>query len=588
LILLLVSRKVVCPFIASILLSVFLLYHPCNAKDTEDTYNISLVKTAEPVKEGATIDLDGKKIVTETYTVKEGDHIWKVLREKNLLENKNLQELINTLKQLNSSLSNIDMIRPGEKIVIPLVITPVAGISARAGKTPAETIPISAIKDLDLADYIVKEGDSVIKVVEDLYEIPAKDLYNEYLSKLKEINPDIKDINSVHPGQRIKLPIYSPKAVRLPIKADRQETMPATEMTDLQKEDLKAVSGDLKQLFTLMGEQWVDSGEHFFPLKTGGQLKLNAASYPVVDLKSGKKVIVDLYGEMPGRMGDLITSNWDDYSIIHLSGADSLKKAFDMIAAVCGYKRVYSSGEPFVMGGNISFTITADRIIDQGVSDKVRRIVAINFIDKADAGTPGFIRTYLETVGVKVIDYPVPASTGEPVIRDILGEDENGYALIETVLTLTGQDYEKRVQLPVYENRKADLNLMIDADFSVNIGDKVRIIDLNGMGKDIVSLLKEHQFTVYSILTSQAPFDILKGLFDFLGIAYEAGSQRFLSKNGTESRNVLLDIQGITFKDANLKDVFATSLRLPEGVILLLNQKGYRVLQLPDAFAIKE
>jgi len=105
----------------------------------EETYSISLTQTAEPesdtdqeirvVEKKESFSLEGKKVVTETYTVKKGDHLWQLLRERGLLEKKNLPELLAALKKLNSSFANLDVIYPGDKIVIPLTITPGQGSS---------------------------------------------------------------------------------------------------------------------------------------------------------------------------------------------------------------------------------------------------------------------------------------------------------------------------------------------------------------------------------------------------------------------------------------------------------------------------
>ena len=89
-------------------------------------------------------------------------------------------------------------------------------VSAEA--SPPAIVPLEAIKDLDAEFYTIKPGDSLIRVIKSLYDIPKKDLHNEYLDLLKKINPSIRDLNSVYPGQKVKLPIYSPKVVKLPIK----------------------------------------------------------------------------------------------------------------------------------------------------------------------------------------------------------------------------------------------------------------------------------------------------------------------------------------------------------------------------------
>ena len=63
----------------------------------EETYSISLVQTAEVDKEIQ--EVGDKKVLTETYTVKEGDRIWQIFRERGLLQKRNLAELLSMLKK---------------------------------------------------------------------------------------------------------------------------------------------------------------------------------------------------------------------------------------------------------------------------------------------------------------------------------------------------------------------------------------------------------------------------------------------------------------------------------------------------------
>jgi hypothetical protein len=570
-----------------IILTILLSYSLCSAKNDDETYNISLVKTAEVGKTGQVHEVDGKKVIAETYTVKDGDHLWQILREKKVLEKRNLSEFISVLKKLNGSLDNIDMIHPGEKIIIPLVISPIGGISASSKESQPEAVPLEAINDVDLEDYVVRQGDSIIKIVEERYDVPHKELYNEYLSKLKEINPFIKDVNSVYPGQKIKLPIYSPRVVKMPIKVQ-----PVIEpMTGPQKEAIKVIAGQLGEIFTLMGEQWLQTGEHFFPLRASSQLKLNAATYPIIDLSNGKKILVDLYNDLPEKMENLITSNWSDYTVIHLDGKDDLKTAFGRVVQVCGYKKIYGAGEPFVSDGETPVRITADRIIEQDqASSSTKRISVINFLDDNNFRTPESLRRYLELSGIKIIDYPSRPETEKTVNEnlDLLDATDNLNSFIKTLLDATGQIYKTNVELPVYQNERTDINLAIKADFSIQAEGKDHIIDLSGLGKEIINVLQEHQMMVYSIPGKRKSSEIMQGLLEFLGLKHDAGAHQFSSANTPDSHNISIAIEGITFKDANGKEVFATSLKLSPDLIRVLNAKGYRVFQMPITFTTSD
>ena len=62
------------------------------AQETEETYAISLTKT--PGIEKNIYKVDNKNVLTEEYTIKKGEWVWQVLREKGLLKKRNLSELL--------------------------------------------------------------------------------------------------------------------------------------------------------------------------------------------------------------------------------------------------------------------------------------------------------------------------------------------------------------------------------------------------------------------------------------------------------------------------------------------------------------
>ena len=197
----------------------------------EETYSISLTQTAEPEPEveqavrvaekQESFSLEGKKVVTETYRVKKGDHLWQLLRERGLLEKRNLPELLAALKKLNASFTNLDLIYPGDKIIIPLTITPVTGLPLVAAKEEESVISLEQLKDLKLERYTVQQGDSLIKVVKGRYSLRDEQINDRYLQILSRLNPEINNLNRIYPGQVVRLPIYTPQIVRMPIRREK-------------------------------------------------------------------------------------------------------------------------------------------------------------------------------------------------------------------------------------------------------------------------------------------------------------------------------------------------------------------------------
>lgn len=561
-------------------LIILIMCSPCPAQESEDeeTYSISLVQTAEVDRE--IHEVEGKKVLTESYTIKEGDYIWRLLRDRGLTEKRNLVEILSVLKKLNRDLSNLDLVHPGEKIIIPLIISPLGTDETIEEASISATVPLETIKDIE--NYIVRPGDSLIRIVNQLYDIPEEELYDEYLDQLKRINPSISDLNNIYPGQKIRLPIYSPKAVRSPIEIT--SSISEAELTK-HKEDLREIGRQLGEIFSLIGEEWIQTGKHFIPLKTSGQIDLEADSYPIINLRNGKRVIVDLYNLLPEKMAGLITSSWDNYKVVHLQGDEDLKEAIDKVLSLCDYQKVYGMNDPLILGGDIPVRITADWIIGlaQETSSENESTIMITLCHNQEDRTPDSIRTFLGDFGIKVLDYPLLEETITLTENEtsIIDHGDDLPSLVETLLTLAGHTFTREAEVTIYQREGADFSLIINADFMFNIDGRDHVIDLSGMGSDIINLLQEHQISVLSLFDERSSSAIVTRSLEFLGLSFDSNPHPFLAANRAESKNIRLMIPGIIFQDNKYNNILATHLKLSPAITSFLAKKGYSILLLP-------
>jgi LysM repeat protein len=545
----------------------------------EETYNITLTKTAEIDEDQDTYEVKDKKVLGETYTVREGDWLWQILREKGLLKNRNLPELLAVLKSLNKELANLDQIHPGQKIIIPLTVVPLEGIPVASEPATEARVDVEALKEIDLQKYTVKRGDRLIKIIEEEFNIPEQEQYGDYLDLVKRLNPFVEDLDMIRPGQVLRLPVYSPQLVRKPIKRSMWGARKA-----LLDKGPKVVSEHLGQIFTAMGEEWISTGQHFIPFKSGGQINLKAESYPILNLSDGHKVIVDLFHELPEKMVKLILSNWESYRVVHLEG-DNLKTALSKVLAVCNYQRVYRRGEALEIDGEIPLKITADWIIQtgEGKPSKENPLFVLTLLNGPEERTPEAVKTYLEGLGIRTIDFPsggehpenAPATDNEPLITG-----ENPVTLIALIMHFAGQPFSKNEEISVYRSEEAGLQLIINADFYFQRDGKNHMIDLSGLSPDILPLLREQGYRILPLGEEEDPGPMVSKSLEFLGIPFDSNPHRFLAAERGEAQNIRFTIPGILFKDQQEKPVLATGLVLPPGILSLLGQRGFRVLHL--------
>jgi len=545
----------------------------------EETYSISLVQAAETGKEVK--EIDGRKILTENYEVKAGDHLWKILREKGLLQKQNLQDVLHILKRLNTSLTNLDLLHPGETIAIPLVLSPVKEGQKPLPKTKEPPVPLDSLKEADLELYTIRPGDSLIKVIKSKYNLEDRVIHDEYLSLLRKLNPALEDLHRVVPGQKIRFPIYSPQVVRMPLPSPPVgETRP-----EVPEEPPFEFMAQLAAVFKEMGVDWVGAGQHFIPLSTGGQVSLNADSFPIINLPHGRQVIVDARGTLPEKMANLITSNWENYKIVRLHPNDGLRGAIGKILVACAYPKVYRGNEELELPGKIPVRIKADWIVktEDGGPSGMGKYTVLTLMDAGSGRTAPSLKRLLNGMGIRVVEYPFsgePTENAPPVADTLIRAGAGIREALETVFRLTGTSFSKDVEIPVFQSRKSEFNLLVKADFLLSGDGRERIIDLTGLGPEVVSLLKDHRFEVLTLADrSDTASAVLNGL-GFAGIPVDSKSHTLLAAERDASRNISLTVPGFSFSAADGRRVFVPASPLPEVLQSFLSAKGYRILDL--------
>ncbi len=551
---------------------------PVLAEEGEKTYAISLTKTAG-LEQGKIQKVGDKKVLVTPYVVGKGEHLWQILRKKRLLKMGKIGEVLSVLRELNPALGNLDLIHPGQRVLIPLRIVPVAG----AGKSRTrivEKINLADLKNLKIENYTVQPGDALTRVIEGRYGIPARKLYGEYLALVKKLNPNIRDINVILPGQRIKLPIYSPELVRKPIIPERFQK----EKQKPPREKISPLAHELAQVFSELGMDWMRTGQHFIPLSTGGQINLRAESFPVLNAPTGNRVIVDLYDDLPARVADLIQSNWDIYRIVHLTKKDTLRSALTRIFRACAFRNSDGTRHPLQFGGDIRLRITGDWILPMpaGSSEKGPTTAVLTLREPYMPAIPWMIQDYLDALGIKVIDYPAGDSfpeEGEPRPHLIKAPDDP-MSQTEMILKRLGQKFTRSLDIPVYQSETADVKLLIKADFYLNAKGANCVIDFSGLGKKMVVFLKEHGFRVLSLHGMKDPLETLSRTLGFLGVPFKQGPHSFLACKRDRSRNIQLTLRGVSFKDAKAQPILAIKNGLLEEIVAFLWENGYEVLGL--------
>ncbi|MEA3280478.1 MAG: LysM domain-containing protein, partial [Thermodesulfobacteriota bacterium] len=152
----------------------------------------------------------GWDILCEPYIVQRNDWVFKLFRQKGEISHKHFPEFINIFKRINSHVRNIDLIRPGQRILIPLKKLKkdaLPGQSSGIVTIPFVNIPnIPDIIKPYSTEYMVQKGDNISRLIAQKYGLYGTKSYKEGIKLLKLINPDLVDLDRIYTGQKLHMP----------------------------------------------------------------------------------------------------------------------------------------------------------------------------------------------------------------------------------------------------------------------------------------------------------------------------------------------------------------------------------------------
>jgi hypothetical protein len=157
-------------------------------------------------------------VLCEPYTVNKDDWLYKIFRKKGEISEKDFPHFIIIFKEINPEISNIDAIKPGIHILIPLKKVKKGDYEqSTPGNVDVPVIEFSAMQEkIDLKPFIeqhrIKKGESISALIDKEFLQKSGRISEEGLKAFKMANPNIKNINIVYEGSDIYLPDPSIKS----------------------------------------------------------------------------------------------------------------------------------------------------------------------------------------------------------------------------------------------------------------------------------------------------------------------------------------------------------------------------------------
>lgn len=335
----------------------------------------------------------------EPYQVKKGDWLYKIFRKKGEISERDFPRFLTIFKEINPLISNIDSIKTGSTILIPLKKIKKEDYEQTAsGTIDVPVIEFSSMpEDLSLKPFVkehrIKKGETVSDLLHKDFLKKGGLISEEGLKAFQLANPNIKNINIVYEGEQIFIPdpsLRSQPWFRSLFGKKPPPELPEKkqEIIHSRQEKIAAIElARLKKYASLIGGTLMSHGEMYFPGNGTSTHVLDLSSTPLIETKDGSKILI-----LPenGDHTDLVAhvkAYWKNLKTQALTESlDSLKKTkakqkksiknrtneykhmITQVLSKTGYQYIPEDRIPFVLN-NIQLEAPFGRVIREDNTD---------------------------------------------------------------------------------------------------------------------------------------------------------------------------------------------------------------------------
>ena len=621
------NRKKIVSFIS---LAVFLFFASGSAfpQESSETKSISFTKNVvvKKYKEG--------EVHAEPYTVKEKDNLWKILVDGYGIKNNQFYFFCSITKSLNPDLQDVNQLVPKQMLLIPFKYITHLNIPEDEMRSVLRTVLSAPLSQVPTEKYTFSQGEHLAQVLRDMYNIPDDLIFDQYLNLVRKLNPDLENMNLVKPEQTIELPAIAAYRLASPVEGIVKKEVIKKEVVKQEavKEKVVEKKGPTKKSAVAQGVQPAQEGDpslpedpHFkalarnmprnkdayiksmssiaeafqgelhrmgdisIPLMEESHITIDTNTFPILQLTSEKRLIVDHGGDLPTGLVDLVQFDPGNYEVVTLDEHETMRSVLDKLFDAAGYFSVDKSRNPLVFGDQVQFEISGDWVIygDEFMED----IMVVNVIEKGEEPVDAQLKNSADAFGVDMIDlYMVGEGEGVPVPEKI--EDStcpgdipaidvsNGTVLVDSLLGLLGQQYRKDYTLKLFRGQSEGFDVEVKADRYFERGGIRHIIKFHPISEKLMEVIAKQGDRIISLpveIKDSSP--VIQDFLSFMGFNYDAPRPGFFDTSGGKKRAGLF-IPGILIKREKQDDILLTSSPLKNEIYQFLTNNNVKVVSM--------
>ena len=471
----------------------------------ESTARLRFEKTAE---------FHGKQ---KQYIVRKGDLLDRVIRRQyGKISQNQMKSIYGALQGLNPQLRDPNRIYKGQILILP-----------------ADLQEIVLQDNANATKYTARKGDSLTRILMHEFGIMPRNV-PAAIKQTGKINPALRNPDQIQAGQALLIPYKTARTstaakTENPAEKETAEESPRQKQPPVQTQSILRIEAIRQVLRTLAGSL-TSRGTYFLPLARGGQLTIDCATIPVVELNDGSVILLDSGGNIPEKYRKIIRAKGKHYSIAAFSNEESIAMSLQKIFGASRNYRMTRCTLPISIGENPQMLIRSDWQVLHDISPQKRAVpVALNLLKEDEASLPASVVAAGESRGWKIME--INEKTGIPSAAE--AKEEQGIPpvrfsgpameLAASLLERLGIPATHDTAISVFQKEKDGFNLDVRMDLSVNIQGRHILINGKKIPQQFSDILKQKGFEIVIIDPSLPRRNAVEKVLSALGIPFADG-----------------------------------------------------------------
>jgi hypothetical protein len=543
----------------------------------------------------------GWDILCDPYVVKKNDWILKLFRQKGEISHKDFPEFLRIFKRLNPHVHDIDRIRPGQHILIPLKKVRQDALPAQSSRVV--TIPFLADSRMSEAlekyssPYRVQRGDFISILISRQFEGYGTKAFEQGMKLFRVMNPKIKNLNHIYVGQVIRIPDpkiqsqpWFPSLFEQPAQHDKTPDI-GPSITESQKTSIPYMAKDtekqtespLSKVAWALDAKFFNKGVYYFPRLGWEDVKVDLSRSPFMELRDGTRVFFPMNADNQASDIKMAKSFWKNVHIVTTGPGDSVEKIFD--AVLSRFENKIVKNHLFISDHGVKIEVRGMWIMEQPEpSEEEKRYLCITLIDGQKERTPTSIVRYLDQNNIvvkEVLKYKISAAreSNAPRYKRMPGDmrvinASNHKIFVSNFLGAMGYRYQPNEMISF---EYAGITINAASNLATHDSGTSFLIDFGEFYGDAVHAIKKSGRNIIQVKNSDTLDAISARLLAAMGVTFTENPS-FLAAKRSAGHNTTLTIPGFLIDDAETPETFLAMVPLHDGVVEFLANKGIKIM----------